>query len=348
MKRSCMDGFKQWVIEALWYGKSPFRFVLFPFSVIFWIIVGVRRFFLVHFRQRTFPVPIIVVGNLTVGGVGKTPFVIALAKQLQDKGVRVGIVSRGYGARHGNTPYDVGPDDLPHHVGDEPLLLARKTGCPVVIASRRTDAVQYLIEHHHPQCIISDDGLQHYAMGRAIEIVLIDGIRGVGNGFFLPAGPLREGVRRLKNADYVILNQAFSDPISEDLVKRLSRATHSHPYVMTFLPGKMTSLLGKRLMNPADLLMPVAAVAGIGHPQRFFSLLESLGLVFKAYPYADHHEFKAEELNVKEKMLVMTEKDAVKCFPFATDNMYFLPIEAKVEDKFWQTLWSNKQLQGVI
>lgn len=324
-------------LDKLWYGDHPARWLLLPFSLAYRLIVALRRRYLQRFRQQQFPVPVIVVGNLTVGGVGKTPLVIALAKQLKARGMSVGIVSRGYGAEIKQFPHEVNLDDKAALVGDEPLLLAKKTGCPVVIAPKRTEAVQYLLDKYKSQIIISDDGLQHYAMGRSIEIVVIDGQRGLGNGLCLPAGPLREDARRLQQADFIVVNGEQERPEGE-----------VSSYRMDLMPGELTHLITGKTLNPSKVEHPVAAVAGIGNPQRFFSTLAALDIGFKAYSFPDHHLFKPEELHLTEKTLVMTEKDAVKCQPFATDSMYFLPVEASVEDTFWNTLWLHEQLQGHI
>lgn len=336
------------MIDKLWYGRHPLSWLLWPFATLYRVSVSFRRCYLQYFRQQQFPVPIIIVGNLTVGGVGKTPLVIALAKQLSLRGVRVGIVSRGYRANVNHYPYKVSIDDDALFVGDEPLLLAKKTGCPVVIAPKRVDAVQFLLDNYQSQIIISDDGLQHYAMGRAIEIVVIDGLRGLGNGLCLPAGPLRESARRLQQADFIVVNGASSanDHVSRDLAKTLSNGLYSKTYRLALVPGELTSLVSATPINIEELNYPVAAVAAIGNPNRFFATLEALGVAFNPYPFADHHFFHPEELNFVEKIVVMTEKDAVKCQSFATDIMYFLPVDAKVDDKFWDALWVHEQLQG--
>lgn len=335
------DKFKTSFVDKVWYSRNAWHWLLMPFAMLYRIIVTLRRRYLQRFRQEQFPVPIIVVGNLTVGGVGKTPLVIALARQLQCRGFNVGIVSRGYGATVGHFPYEVDRKDPAALVGDEPLLLATKTSCPVVIAPQRTKAIQYLLDKHHSQIIISDDGLQHYAMGRAIEIVVIDGLRGLGNGFLLPAGPLREDASRLKSANFIVVNGAPSSAKpSKQWKKILDNPLCPIVYRMELMPGKITSLMsGQSIPSLTALNDPVAAVAAIGHPQRFFATLDRLGVKFNAYPFADHHRFQPEDLKVKEKTVLMTEKDAVKCQPFATDQMYFLPVEANVEDKFWDALW---------
>ncbi len=319
------------MMNQLWYKQHRLRWFLLPASFIYGVIAWVRRVYLQKLRQAHFSVPIIVVGNLTVGGVGKTPLVIAIAKALQEKGLRVGIVSRGYGAR-GVFPREVGVDDKPCDVGDEPLLICRKTGCPVVIAPRRVEAVRYLLRHHQPQVILSDDGLQHYAMGRAIEIAVIDGVRGLGNGLLFPAGPLRERANRLKSVDFIVAN-------SGDW-----KGAHR----MNMAVGDVTALVSGQVAKPDALTQPVAAVAAIGHPERFYKTLDDLDLTYQAYAFADHYAFKPEDLKFKEKTIVMTEKDAVKCVSFATDNMFVLSVTAELDHTFWDALWSHKKLKEVL
>lgn len=316
------------IIEASWYTRHPLRWLLFPFALIYQAITGLRRIYLQRFYQHPFSVPIIVVGNITVGGVGKTPLVIALAHQLQARGLRVGIVSRGYGATVTDFPHEVNVGEAAVWVGDEPLLVAKKAGCPVVISPDRVQAVQYLLDKHQSQVVISDDGLQHYKMGRAIEIAVIDGLRGLGNGLCLPAGPLREGAKRLQQVDFVVVNGG----------------SWPGAYRMDLQPGAITRLVNGEAIQATDLSQPSAAVAAIGHPQRFFSTLNTLGIRFTAYPFADHHQYQPDELKLPEKTVVMTEKDAVKCQAFATDDMYFLPVDAVVYDGFWDALWSHPSL----
>lgn len=318
------------MIEHFWYKKNPIRWVLWPFSIVYQGIIKIRRRLLTRFSQKNWFVPVIVVGNLTVGGVGKTPLVIALAQAMVAKGVRVGIVSRGYGARIKHYPHEVSVTDSSFQVGDEPLLMARKSGCPVVIAPNRAEAVDYMIEHHQPQIIISDDGLQHYRMGRAIEIVVIDGLRGFGNGFCLPAGPLREPISRIDEVDFLVVNQG----------------SWPGAYPMIMEPGSLRDLKFDKPHVFSTLSEPIAAVAGIGNPQRFFNTLEGIGLTIEKYPFPDHHLFHKNELKFKEETVIMTEKDAVKCKEFAENSWYYLPIEAKLSDSFWRALWSHDFLKG--
>lgn len=274
-------------------------------------------------------VPIIVVGNLTVGGVGKTPLVIALAQYFTAQGLRVGIVSRGYGAHIRKFPHCVCEEDAAWLVGDEPKLLALKTQCPVVIAPNRLQAVQYLLQHHQSQLIISDDGLQHYAMPRQIEIAVIDGVRGLGSGMCLPAGPLRESASRLQQVDFIVVNGA-----------QTVHTPYGNSYHMIMQADLPHSFKGQSLAWD-EIEMPCSAVAGMGHPERFFALLSQLGVVFQPYKFADHHEFTPEDLACLQKPVIMTEKDAVKCCAFATDAMYYLPVEAKLSDEFWTKIWSQ-------
>lgn len=326
------DGLMSKIVQKIWYGSHFLKPLLIPFSWLYGAIASIRRWFLTTFFQQKFSVPIVVVGNLTVGGVGKTPLVIELAKKLKKRGLQVGVVSRGYGAQIKTFPYEVKPSDSAWLVGDEPLLIAEKTGCPVVIAPKRVSAVQYLLAHYQPQVIISDDGLQHYRMGRAIEIIVIDATRGFGNGFCLPAGPLREGVSRLKRADFIVANGA----------------NWGSAHTMTLRPGKITQLLSGRVVEPHFFMDKVAAVAAIGNPQRFYSTLSELGIKFTPYYFPDHHRFTPGDFSDRESLVIMTEKDAVKCRALGTDAMYFLPVDAVLSETFWEALWSHQHLKGYL
>lgn len=316
-------------IETWWYQRRHRRWLLWPFSLFFQAISYLRRQFLLLF-QYSFPVPVIVVGNLSVGGVGKTPLVIALALACQEKGIRVGIVSRGYGASLSRFPHSVALSDTAANVGDEPLLIAQKTGCPVVISPNRVDAVRYLLDHYQSELILSDDGLQHYAMGRALEIAVIDGLRGLGNGMCIPAGPLREPRSRLHSVDFIVVNDG--------------EWPGAYPMVLDVEPFRC--VLHHKIVT--QLPQPLAAVAAIGNPARFFQTLARQGLSFHPYAFPDHHVFTHTELVFPEKNVVMTEKDAVKCQAFAEKNWYFLPVSAKLSDSFWQAFWSHEQLKGLL
>jgi tetraacyldisaccharide 4'-kinase len=316
--------------DKLWYGTHPLKRVLQPLSWVYIVITQIRRWYLTRFCQSVCSVPIIVIGNITTGGVGKTPLVIEIAKRLQEKGLKVGIVSRGYGAQVKTFPYVIQLDDCAKKVGDEPLLLAQKTCCPVVIAPKRSEAVRYLLEKYQIQIILSDDGLQHYKMGRDIEILVIDGVRGLGNGLCLPAGPLRESPKRLQQVDFIVVNEGVWE----------------QAYPMTLKPGNLIQLSTNEEVNFNVFNEEVAAVAGIGHPQRFYATLFQLGIKYKAYSYPDHYQFTANDLHYSEPLIIMTEKDAVKCRAFHSDNMYYLPVRAELSDAFWEALWSHQRLQG--
>ncbi|RUR10687.1 tetraacyldisaccharide 4'-kinase [Legionella sp. km772] len=320
-----------WFIDKVWYGSMPLiQGVLYPFSLCYKLAMTVRRWYLERFCQTSCSVPLIVIGNISVGGVGKTPLVIELAQKLTEKGLKVGIVSRGYGARINQFPYEIQLKDEASLVGDEPLLLAQKTGCPVIIAPQRTAAVNYLLQEHHSQIILSDDGLQHYRMGRAIEIAVIDGTRGLGNGFCLPAGPLREPPKRLKQVDFIVVNEARWDGA----------------YTMHLQAEPLIQLSTFKTVQVNDLPKQIAAIAGIGNPQRFYSTLSKLDIKFTSYSYPDHYQFKANDLKQGADAVIMTEKDAIKCRAFSTDKVYFLPVRAVLDDSFWDALWSHPQLQG--
>lgn len=321
----------QW-LSRLWYERHFLRWVLYPFSLLFQGVAHCRRYYLKRFRRVSLPVPVIVVGNITVGGVGKTPLVIAIAKALKKKGVRVGIISRGYGARIRHFPYEVSPQHDALDVGDEPLLLVKKTACPVVISPNRVAAAEHLLAHHSIDVIISDDGLQHYALARAVEIAVIDGLRGMGNGLCLPAGPLREPVKRLQTVDLMVVNEG----------------QWSGAYPMKMMTKPFRHVNSGEEVSAEALVRPIAAIAGIGHPERFFKTLAALGLVFKGYSFADHHRFSADDLNVAEKTIVITEKDEVKCQAFNHEGLYVLPIEAVLDEAFWRAFWAHPSLQGFV
>jgi tetraacyldisaccharide 4'-kinase len=265
---------------------------------------------------------VISVGNLTVGGTGKTPLTIYLANELSAAKLRVGIVSRGYGRRGGGARY-VHADSDWRDVGDEPVIVARRTGCPTMVAADRVAAARTLIARG-ADVILSDDGLQHLALGRDCEIVVIDGSRGFGNGHLLPAGPLREPPAALGRAGIVVVN---GEPAHGSLEGMLPAGTLkmrlvAQPAVRLDghgAPSELAAFSGRR----------VHAVAGIGNPQRFFRELSGFGLEVIAHPFPDHHPFTARELAFADDLpILMTEKDAVKCAPFANARLWCVPVSA--------------------
>ena len=293
----------------IWYGGHPAGAWLAPLAAVYYAGFAAVRTFR---RQRPPPplaVPVIVVGNLTSGGSGKTPLIIHLACSLKTKGYRIGIVSRGYRARLGRFPHHVGDNDDALAVGDEPRLIADATGCPVVIAPRRREAASHLIEHCGVELILSDDGLQHLALPRALEIVVVDGVRKFGNGRLLPAGPLREPPARLKTVDHVVINGQDTAHAAE-LATLLAEA-----WRMTLHPIRLRHLASGR-EQACDFFRGrrVHACAGIGNPLRFFEMLEGLGMKLHRHVFPDHHAYRESDLRFGDDgAVVMTAKDEVQC-----------------------------------
>ncbi|MDW8323269.1 MAG: tetraacyldisaccharide 4'-kinase [Burkholderiales bacterium] len=300
------------------------QWLLLPLAGLFLLGAFLRR---LAYRLRLLPVhrlpvPVIVVGNITLGGTGKTPLTLWLAQRLRAAGWRPGIVSRGYGGRQ-RGPAAVTPASDPYEVGDEPLLLARRSGLPVYIARRRVEAARALLAAHpHTDVLIADDGLQHYALARDVEIAVVDGQRRFGNGWPLPAGPLRELPGRLRRVDAIVLHGG------EDMGwLRTDRPVHR----MRLVPQRLRALDATGREQPLSWLSgrQVHAVAGIGHPARFFELLRALGAAVEPHPFPDHHRFRPQDL--PSGTVVMTEKDAVKCAAFARADDWVLEVDAAVD-----------------
>lgn len=302
------------LLNRIWYQKHWARWLLWPSSLVYRLIIAVRSalYRLGIFKTIHFKIPIIVVGNITVGGTGKTPLCIALCEQLKTQGHKPGIVSRGYGGKSASWPQMVTPDSDPNLVGDEPVLLAYRTQCPVVVDPDRVAAVQALITNFNCDVIVSDDGLQHTRMGRNIEIAVLDSERALGNGMCLPAGPLREPSARLHQVDYIIENGV-------DMLIKAERVYALHDSAHTLSPAEVA---GKT----------VYAVAAIGHPQRFFNSLTAMGFTFKTTVFADHHAYTQADLDaIDADLIIMTEKDAVKCRRFNDERCFVLEVSAEVE-----------------
>ncbi|UAW96967.1 tetraacyldisaccharide 4'-kinase [Halopseudomonas nanhaiensis] len=313
-----------------WYERQSWLVVLRPVSALYAALATRRRarYLSGHARQWTAPVPVIVVGNLTLGGTGKTPMCLWLIAHLQARGLRVGVISRGYGADPGVFPRFVTPSDLPSRSGDEPLLIARRTSVPVVIDPDRPRGCRALLEQHEVDVIISDDGLQHYRLARAVEIVMVDHARGLGNGRCLPEGPLREPVQRLNSVDLVVRNGAPEET--------------GNQYAMRLAPTALVNILTgeRKALDRWDDSREVEAVAGIGNPQRFFDTLQQLGFVPRKHAFADHAHYNADSFASleRDRPVIMTEKDAVKCAGLAQDNWWYLSVEAVLSDEFAQGL----------
>ena len=326
-------------LERHWQRVTWTSALLYPASLLFRAVVSLRRtaYRIGIFKSRRVRVPVVVVGNITVGGTGKTPLVLWLADFLSQQGRRPGIVSRG----HGSTirgPHPVAPDDDPVRLGDEPVLLARRSACPVWIGRDRVAAAHALLAAH-PACdtLISDDGLQHYRLQRDVELIVIDGVRGLGNGWMLPAGPLREPPARVHEADAVVINGA---PLASDV--------HEPAFAMRLEGATFRNVLDPhRAVGPEHFRgRRVHAIAGIGYPPRFFSHLRDLGIDFEAHAFEDHHAFTPQDIAFADaQAILMTEKDAVKCAAFASDNYWALRVDA-VPDAALGALVLRKLRQG--
>lgn len=322
-------------LASLWYNnkKSIITFFLLPLSWLFSLIITLRRF-LYHkgwFKTHYLSVPVIVVGNITVGGTGKTPLVIELANLLLAQGYRPGIVTRGVGGRRHVKPQRVSLHDDINDVGDEAILLTKNTVCPVVICIDRVAAGHYLLAEKLCDIIISDDGLQHYRLGRNIEIAVIDGKRGIGNNLLLPAGPLRESVSRLNSVDYVVVNGDLDKP---DFLQKLAGINLT---TMNYQPTELVSLQLEQVTQPLSVISQqvIHAVAAIGHPERFFHALKNYNCEIIPHAFTDHYVFEAGDLEFSDDhMIVMTEKDAVKCKNFPNERHWYLKAKVKLDEEF--------------
>lgn len=323
-----MSGFSldQFMLRA-WYQSSPWLRLLRPLSVLYTAAVVRRRHRYLNEPERIWlaPVPVIVVGNITLGGTGKTPMCLWLIDYLQSIGMKPGVISRGYGATAATFPHLVDPrQDTPEQAGDEPLLIARRGGVPVVIDPDRPQAARHLLASAEVDVIISDDGLQHYALGRDLEILMLDAARGLGNARCLPEGPLREPAQRLRSVDLVVSNGQVADS--------------GIAFGMTLAPVALINLRTAERIPVAQWRggCEVEAIAGIGNPQRFFNTLKGLSLQPNGHVFADHAHYTPDSFDRcdPDKPLIMTEKDAIKCADFARDNWWYLSIEASLGEAF--------------
>ncbi len=320
--------------EAVWYGSHPLSYGLLPVSWLYCGIIGLRRlaYRRAWLRSRRLPVPVIVVGNLTVGGTGKTPLVLGVVDLLRRRGYRPGILARGYGGSGTRWPCLVTGDSDPFAVGDEPVLLARRSGCPVVAGGDRVAAGELLLAGSECDMIVSDDGLQHYGLQRDLEILVVDASRRFGNGYCLPAGPLREPAARRRSVDLTLCNDSPC-PGGQ---------------IMQLVPGPLVNLADQGIRRGLEGLrrQRVTAVAGIGNPDRFFTLLRRRGLHVDERPYPDHHPFSREDAaSWPPGPVIMTEKDAVKCAGFAHPDFWYLPVTSRFRNEFERLLL--EKLEGI-
>lgn len=317
-------------LTRAWLRRGPLACALWPVSVPFRLLAALRRgmFRLGVLKSERLPVPVVVVGNIFIGGTGKTPLTIWLAQQLREAGLRPGVISRGHGSAAAQ-PRAVDASARADEVGDEPLLIAARTGCPVVVARRRAEAGRHLLQRHpEVDVLIADDGLQHYALQRDVEVILFDG-RGVGNGWTLPAGPLREPPSRRR--DFTVVN-------APELTPTLMQAVGGRPCQM-----RLAGEHAERMNDPAQRVAlggfkgrRVLAAAGIGNPGRFFAMLRASGLEVAELPLPDHHDFLDDPFRaVDADVILITEKDAVKCRQLENINndprLWVVPVTARID-----------------
>ncbi|MBI4937753.1 MAG: tetraacyldisaccharide 4'-kinase [Nitrosomonadales bacterium] len=315
-------------LERHWYRITPLHLILLPASLMFHLLAGLRRTMYRYgiLASEKLPVPVVVVGNINVGGSGKTPLALWLAQQLLDNGWHPGIISRGYGGTASSVQAAYAASD-PEAVGDEAVLMAQRKLCPVWVGRERPAAARALLRAH-PECdvILSDDGLQHYRLQRDVEIAVVDGVRRFGNGWLLPAGPLREPVSRLAEVNAVVVNGGAA--VAGEFGMRL----HGDSFYNLLNPEisvQAADFAGQRLH----------AIAGIGHPERFFAHLKNLGLNPQTHPFPDHHRYTANDLSYADAdAVLMTEKDAVKCSAFANEKCWVLRVDARPDPALAQLI----------
>jgi tetraacyldisaccharide 4'-kinase len=310
------------LFNASWYGRFQWTWLLLPLAMLVAVVTKRKRQAYIAAQTQSYAVPVIVVGNITIGGTGKTPVVQSIVRFLQTQGYRPGVISRGYGGTLANFPHLIESKDSSHEVGDEPYMLCQSLGVPVVVDPVRTRAVSFIL-NSGVDVIISDDGLQHYALHRDYEVCVIDGSRGLGNAQLMPVGPLREHKSRLESVDYVLRSDSV-----------VSRSTFQiEPESWCNLKTEQEYELSRFKLKSNAL-----AIAGIGNPDKFKQTLNELNLHCAHKWFADHYDYKAQDFSDLTQQVLMTEKDAVKIKPFAGDDMWFLKISACLPDAFFQHL----------
>lgn len=305
-----------------WRRPNALSMALWPLSLVYRAGFVLNRFRYQIGLAKSFkaPVPVIVVGNLSVGGTGKTPLVIYLLNELRQAGHKPAVISRGYGGQAQRYPLGVDSDTPVAECGDEPALIVRRTGVPMYVGADRKASINCLLENHDVDVIVSDDGLQHHALQRNIELCIIDKTAPQSNEFLLPAGPWRESQARLKSVDFVVSHTVADVDQEQEISMRL---VPSQPKPV--LPDCSAIF---------DSSKAIHAVAGIGNPQRFFTTCERLGLKFEAHVFPDHHQFQKQDIDFAEGQVLMTEKDAVKVTKIADHRHWYLPVDAKLSAGF--------------
>lgn len=320
----------QKAVETFWYSQSPlWYFLLFPFHALLFLLVGLRRalYKIGILKSIKVTAPVIVIGNISVGGTGKTPFAIYLIEKLQKAGLKPGLISRGYGGSlsQKDNAFLVDGSSKVAEVGDEPKMIFNRTGAPIMIDKNRARGAQKLIDEHHVDLVICDDGLQHYKLQRDLDILIVDAKRQFGNKLLLPFGPLREPISRAQSCDLLMEN-------GENM--RLSSP-------------QLVALKTTETKNANDLSQENnLAVAAIGNPQRFFDTLNVMGIEHQAHAYPDHYLFSADDFKSVKGNIIMTEKDAVKCEPFADERFYYVSIATELDVETEQLL--DNKLKSLI
>jgi len=330
-------------LDHYWNSLNFISLVLLPLSGLFCIISMLRSklYRLGIFPSYTAPVPVVVVGNITVGGTGKTPLIIELVKQLESSGWKPGVISRGYGGAASSWPQLVDESSSAEQVGDEPKLIHQRTRCPMVVGPNRKHDIELLLEKYDCNIVLSDDGMQHYALHRDIEIAVIDARRRFGNGFCIPSGPLRETVSRLQQVNMLVLNGGAAEQSSFNMMAEQCNpvgCNHAESVALKEFIGKT-----------------VHAVAGIGNPERFFVMLEKLGINIIPHAFSDHHAYCEADFAFDDQLpVLMTEKDAVKCNQFNVLNYWSVPVEISLSlsaqqqlDQIFSALKNSLKEQGV-
>jgi tetraacyldisaccharide 4'-kinase len=314
-------------VDRIWYGRSPLAWLLLPLTGLFALLVRLRRWCYSSgiLRVQNAGVPVIVVGNILAGGTGKTPITIWVTRMLRKRGHQPGIISRGYRGKVGAQPVDVSEDSEPGIVGDEAVMLARQCECPVVVHPDRVAAARKAVALG-ADILVADDGLQHYRLARDVEIAVVDADRGFGNGYLLPAGPLREPVSRLDEVD-IVLTHRHASPAPDDAVLR--RASDPRAFDFWLKAAAVVRLDLSEVRHLDDFAgQTVHAVAGIGHPERFFRMLESYHIKVYRHPLPDHAEIHPADIRFDDELdVLMTEKDAVKCRWLDQSRCWYVPVD---------------------
>ncbi|WHL24749.1 MAG: tetraacyldisaccharide 4'-kinase [Candidatus Blochmannia vicinus] len=310
------------MFACIWFKSSLCYLFLLPFSWLYGLVSTLNRISYQYGWRKVyrFSVPIVIIGNVTIGGNGKTPMVLWLVEQLQHRGWKVGVVSRGYKGKSNNYPIVININTHSNECGDEPMLIWKRTGVLVAVSPKRADAVAALLRIQKLDIIISDDGLQHYALFRDIEWVVVNSLLRFGNGCWLPAGPMRERMNRLHTVQAIIANGSKEDTLSGEVLMQLYPSI-----VVNMLTGES---------RPLNFLSNVVAIAGIGYPTQFFCTLQNYGVIpVRTVSFSDHqiyYEKMLTSLTKKDEILLMTEKDAVKCLDFAHNNWWYVRMEVKI------------------